>query len=385
MRILHVTPAFPPSTGYGGGPSVVHQVCRRLAERGHEVIVYTTDANDERSRLVAGCRTVDGAEVHYFRNVSNWMAYRFKLFAAPQMAWVMKPLLSRIDIIHVHDLRTFQSMLVHRFSTARPPYVLQAHGVMPKAGQLGMLKSVFDALWGARILQDAAGLIALNEREAEAYTELGVAKETIHVVPNGVDLSEYRMLPRQGMFRERYGLDEAKVILYLGRIHDSKGLDLLMQSFAGLTEQLSEVKLVVAGPDDGYLASLEDLIGSSKLEQHVVFTGFLSGKEKLAAYVDADVFATPRFTGFPLTFLEAMACGLPIVTTDAGDYIEGIDGRAGYVTQWDSDKYTCALHQILANPLQRAMLSEGARKMVREYDWDLIVARVESLYREILR
>jgi glycosyltransferase involved in cell wall biosynthesis len=385
MRILHVTPAFPPSTGYGGGPAVVHQVCKRLAKRGHEVIVYATDANDKHSRLVAGYKIVDDIEVYYFRNISNWLAYQLKLFLSPQMIRAMRQMSAGVDIIHIHDLRTFQSVVTCYFAQKRIPYVLQAHGVVPnKLGWLGKLKGFFDWLFGYKILQDAARLIALNEREADDYVRMGADRDKITIVPNGVDLSQYTALPRRGLFRERYGLGDARIVLFLGRVHESKGLDLLVQAFADLAEQLPDVKLVIAGPDDGYLGFLQNMTNSLNLGSRVIFSGFLSGQEKLAAFVDADVFATPRFTGFPLTFLEVMACGLPIVTTDVGDHIEGIDGRVGYVTRFDRIQYSNSLLNILTDPRLRASLGQGARQSAENYDWDMIVSRMEAIYQKVL-
>ncbi len=385
MRILHVTPAFPPSTGYGGGPAVVHQLCKRLVERGHEVTVYATDANDEHSRLAAGHRVVDGIEVYYFKNSSNWLAYRSKLFLSPRMIPAMRQTLAGVDIIHVHDLRTLQSVVTHHFAKKYVPYVLQAHGVVPnKLGWLGKLKEFFDWLFGCRILRDATELIALNEREASDYVSMGASREQIAIVPNGVDLAHYARLPRRGLFRAKYGLDDERIVLFLGRVHESKGLDLLVQAFADISKRLPDARLVIAGPDDGYMNSLQKMTKSLNLAPRVIFSGFLAGQEKLAAFVDADVFATPRFTGFPLTFLEVMACGLPIVTTDAGDHIEEIDGRAGCVTRFARVEYGDMLLKVLTDHQLRAKLGQGAGEMVEGYDWDLIATRMETIYQQIL-
>jgi glycosyltransferase involved in cell wall biosynthesis len=357
-----------------------------LVERGHEVTVLTTDANDAHSRLAAGRRVVDGIEVYYFKNLSNRLAYRFKVFLSPRMIRAMRRIVGEMDVIHVHDLRTLQSVVAHHFARKHGvPYVLQAHGVVPnKLGWLGKLKGLFDRLFGCRIMRDAAGLIALNEREANDYVEMGAGEERIAIVPNGVDLTQYVLLPRRGLFREKYDLDGESVVLFLGRVHESKGLDLLVQAFADVSQRLPDARLVIAGPDDGYMNVLQQMTESLGLGPRVVFSGFVSGQDKLAAFVDADVFATPRFTGFPLTFLEVMACGVPIVTTDAGDHLEEIDGRAGRVTRFDRGQYGDVLIEVLTDRQLRAKLGQGAGEMVEHYDWDVVAGRMEAIYRRLL-
>jgi len=384
VKIIHVVPAFIPASGYGGGPTVAHELAREQVQRGHDVCVFTTDANDQQSRLPAGYTRVDGIRVYYLRNLNNRLAYRYKLFFAPALLWELRQEIKDSDLIHMHDLRTSLNVVAYFYTKESLPYVLQAHGVLPKSGRLARWKSLFDRWVGYQIVKNAAGLLALNQREGAAYRDMGGDTEKIRIVPNGINRRKYEALPERGQFRGKYELGSRPVVLYLGRIHESKGLDFLLHAFANLVEEVTDARLVVAGFDDGYLRRLKEIVDMLDLEERVVLCGYLSGVDKLSAFRDADVFATPRFTGFPLTFLEAMTCGLPVVTTDAGDTLAGVDGEAGIVVRYDAEQYSNALAGILQDSQLRERLCRGAEQFALRHDWQRIADDIEVTYQKAL-
>ena len=156
------------------------------------------------------------------------------------------------------------------------------------------MKWVYDVLFGYRLLRDASKVIALSTVEAEQYRAMGVPEEKIAIIPNGIDLTEYANLPLKGSFKKKFGIDEdEKIVLYLGRIHKIKGIDILVRAFAEIIEKLDDVKLVIVGPDDGYLGEIETQIKSLNIKNKVLIPGPLYGEDKLAAYVDADVYVLP--------------------------------------------------------------------------------------------
>jgi glycosyltransferase involved in cell wall biosynthesis len=125
--------------------------------------------------------------------------------------------------------------------------MVQAHGSLTTYFHRGTLKRIFDKLWGYKILQGAANVIAITETEAGQYQSMGVSEDKIEIVPNGIDLSEFENLPQRGEFRRKYGLGNSeKMILYLGRIHKTKGLNMLLKAFHKLCEELEKIKLVIA-------------------------------------------------------------------------------------------------------------------------------------------
>ncbi len=388
MKILQVIPYFVPAWDYGGPVQVAYRLCKEMVARGHEVTVYTTDARDGKKRTEKKEELIDGIRVRRFPNLSNALASRVKIFLSPGMLPVIRDGLSRFDLVHLHEYWTLQNVMAHYYAKKfGVPYVLQVHGSLPIMADRQVLKRWYHNLWGKNLLRDAARVIALTGTEAEQYESRGVAKDRIVIIPNGIDLSEFANLPPKGEFREKYGLNSSvRIVLYLGRIHKTKGIGLLVQAFSRLIAEEQDVRLVLVGPDEGYLSELRDIAGKVGIGEKILITGPLYGTAKLEAYVDADVFVTPSFSGFPVTFLEACACGLPIVTTENGDRLDWIDRQAGYVTEYDAGQMGKAIARILHDLPLREKLGKNGMKIVREkFSWTAIAEQVEHVYFGCLR
>ena len=366
-----------------------YDLSRHLVKRGHEVTVFATekglrkDFNTRRNQPVI----IDEIETYYFRNASNYLAER--TFTIPyRLPFVARKRLEEFDIIHIHDYRRLAVPVIHYYAKKNNiPYVLQAHGSLTTFFQKGWLKRTFDAVWGYRILKDASRVIAVTRIEAEQYKSMGVSEDKIEIVPNGLDLSEFDNLPERGEFRRKYGLDsKQKIILYLGRIHKIKGLDLLCKAFADLTRILDGIILVIVGPDDGYLTFLKKLVNDSKISDKVLFTGPLFGKEKLEAYVDAEVCVLPSFYEiFGLTLLEAAACYTPVITTDRCDIADVINGQAGLVVPYDKDQLRDALLHMLSDDQMRRRFGKKGKLLVRErFSLDKIAEQMEGIYQALI-
>jgi len=223
--------------------------------------------------------------------------------------------------------------------------------------------------------------------EAEQYKGMGVSEDKIEIIPYGIDLSVFDNLPERGEFRRKYDLGSAqRIILYLGRIHQIKGLDLLAQAFTDLSKALSNIKLVIVGPDDGYLPALKKLITDLGINDKVLFTGPLYRQGKLEAYVDADVYVLPSiYEIFSITLLEAFACGTPVIATDRCGIADVINGQAGLVVPYDKEQLQQALLHMLDDHKMRLQFSERGKLLVREkFDWEKIAEQVERVYEDIL-
>jgi len=384
MKILLVTSRFPPRK-FGGMEASSYMLARNLARLGHRVTVYATDIRDRQSRIpdAKGIKKVDRIEVCYFRNLSNWLASRH-LYSPIGMVSALKRELSNFDIIHLNEYRCFQSIIVHYYAKKyNVPYVLQAHGSLARVMSKQRLKKIFDLIWGYRLLQDAAKLIALTPMEAEQYQSFGASKAKIETVPNGIDLAEFLKLPQRGRFRRKYGLaPDQKMVLYLARLHKIKGPDLLVRAFTSIVSQIKDAKLVIVGPDEGYLPTLKKLVTELDIESNILIVGPLYGKEKLEAYVDADVYVLPSvYETFPIAALEASACGTPIILTERCGIAGIIDGQAGLVVAYDKDKLSNAILRMLSNEEMRQKFAERGKSLVREkFNWLKIAEQVESLY-----
>ena len=387
MKILQVIPYFAPAWGYGGPIPVCYELSKKLVERGHTVAVYTTDACDSDSRIGIKKEILDGINIMRFRNISNYFAWYHNLFIPIGFANFIKKNLKNYDIVHLHDYRTLQNVVLYKYAYKyKIPYVLQPHGTSHIVLTKRKLKKLFDKRFGYKLINGSCAVLALNETEAKNLEKMGVKKDKIKIVPNGIDIGKFNNSIGKGIFRKKYSIQEnEKLILYVGRIHKSKGIDILIESFAELLHSLPDSKLVLVGPDDGYMEKMKTMVNKLEISNNVIFTGFVSHEEKMAAYVDADVFVTPNFTGFPITFLEAMYFGIPIITTNKGDKLDWLDKKVGYVTTYNTGDIANAVLKVLRdNSLCREFRENAQRLIKKEFNWDKITQKIENIYRKCI-
>ena len=388
MKILQVVDFFKPSWEAGGIVRVCYELSKRLAEKGHEVTVYTTDGFKSRLKVKKNQPVgFEGMEVYYFRNVSNYLAKRnfYLPYLLPRIA---KDEIQTFDIVHIHTYRSLLAISVWYYAKKyNIPYVLQVHGTVLPISQKQRLKKIFDIFFGYKILKDASKVIALTKTEAEQYKTMGLDEDTIEIVPNGIDLSEYDNLLKRGEFRKEYSIrDDEKVILYLGRIHKIKGINLLLKAFSDLVKKLDDVRLVIVGPDDGFLSTLKRQIDDLKGDDKIILTGPLYERDKLEAYADADVYVMPSvYETFPNTVLEAMACGTPVIITDRCGIADIVE-KVGYVVKYDKDQLRDAIFKVLSDKGLRGIFSEEGKRLVgEEFGWDKVVRKVEAIYEKYIK
>ncbi|MBN1160861.1 MAG: glycosyltransferase [Dehalococcoidales bacterium] len=384
MKILQVIPYFYPAWSYGGPPRSTYGLCKELVKRGHEVTVFTTDALDRHKRIEKKQEKTEGIEIRRFRNLNNYIAFRHRIFLSSGMMSAMKQDLKNYDIVHLNEFRTLQNLMAHHYALKyRVPYIVQPRGSLVNILAKQRLKRLFDAMGGRRLIQDATRLVALAPLELPQFIGYGVDEGKIDIVPNGIDLEEYRDLPSKGEFREKYGLEaKHRVVLFLGRVHRSKGIDLLIKAFSQLVGEYSEARLAIAGPDDGYLSTLKNLASDLNLKDRVIFTGGLFGVQKLAAYVDADVYTLPSFyESFGISVFEALACGTPVVVTDRCGIANIVKEKGGLAVQYEAASIRDGLRQMLGNEQRRQQYGREGQELVREkYGWGSIAAEMEKVY-----
>jgi len=390
MKILQVIPYFYPAWTYGGPVRVAYDVSRGLAKKGHEVTVYTSDMKNCCTRIDSRAREVDGIEVHYFRNLSAMIANEMKLFITPEIIPMIKRKIRSFDVAHLHEYRTFQNIAVHHYATKYGvPYVLQAHGSLPRIMAKQRLKWIYDVFFGYRFLKDASKVIALCQMEAEQYMSMGVSEEKIRVIPNGIDLSKYADLSPKGSFKMRFNIPEdKKIILYLGRIHKTKGIGFLVRAYAHLIKNMkyNDATLVIAGPDDGYLTEGKRLLTCLEVGDKAVFTGMLSEKEKLSAYVDSSIVVNvePRNV-FGLVPLEAATCSTPVVVSKGNAISETIcEGNFGSSVKYgEVNELAEIMGKMLRNDDLLTEMGQNGRKFIyANCNWANIVTKLEKVYKE---
>jgi len=392
MKILQVCPKFHHSIA-SGSTKVAYSVSKELAIRGHSVTVYTSDMKDKYTRIDHGVEEKDGVRVYRFQSIGTVITREMKIFVTPTIIPSLKNEIRSFDVIHVHEYRSFQNIVVHHYAKKYGvAYILQAHGSLPRIMTKQKLKLVYDVLFGYRLLRDASKVIALTQVEAEQYKRMSVPEEKIAIIPNGIDLSEYAELPPKGSFKRKFNIPEdRKIILYLGRIHKTKGIDFLVKAYAHLIKETNfrDAVLVIAGPDDGYLSEVKSLVHDLSVSDSVLFAGPLYGEDKLAAYVDSEVYVLPsRYETFPMTILEAYACGKPIVTSRVGGLKDLVkNGETGLLFEPGNVKQLArSIFNLLNDNNAAKEIGLKGKNFVREtFTIEKVVERLEKVYDEVVK
>lgn len=407
MKILHVAHFFYPCLSAGGVVNASYQIASNQS-KDNDVKVISSDSCKERLKFPNGRYDVDvdGIKVDYFRNLSNGFKLKTMLDTPLGAPFKIRKDIKDYDIVHIHEHRQTLAILASYFARKNNiPYIVQAHGSVLPFFQKEGLKNLFDKVFGFKILHNASCVFALTEVEKEQYLKMGVDEDKIEIVPLGINLEEYENLPAYGKFRSKFNIDENdKLILFVGRIHEIKGLGLLIDAFNDLINQDSEenslegnsednsednghsIKLAIVGPDDGYLTELEDKIEEYSLEENVIITGPLYNEEKQEALVDCDLFVMPsKYESFTTSGLEAMACSKPLVLTKNNHIHDWVDGNAGLACEDNKDSLRESIEKILFDEELSLIFARNGQKLIKEkYNWDIINNQILEIYNRYL-
>jgi glycosyltransferase involved in cell wall biosynthesis len=226
------------------------------------------------------------------------------------------------------------------------------------------------------VLKTAACFHATADSEREDIRRAGF-RQPICVLPNGIDVPPVVARPAPG----------PRQLLYLGRIHPKKGIDILLNAWRDVQRRFADWELHIAGPDnEGYLATMQGLARQLRLER-VIFRGPLYGDEKSRAYRAASAFVLPTHSeNFGMTVAEALAAGTPAIVTTGAPW-EGLATEgAGWWIQIGIDPLVACLTEVLALPTSRlSEMGETGRKwMARDYSWRQIAGELSLVYRWLL-
>ncbi|MFH1169605.1 MAG: glycosyltransferase [Chloroflexota bacterium] len=386
---------YPPALSFGGPPRVMFDLGKELLAKGHSIAAYTTDimsVEDWRARIEKQDEVTDGIAVHRFRRVrfSDRLLTKFLKLWAGGVGMEYARNAGNFDIVHVADItHPLALQCTSRASRAKVPYVVSIFGNLSPSKHLPerVLRGTFDLLWGGRMLKNAAALLVQTPHEAELCSQY-TSEDRIVPMHLPIDMGQFQHLPARGRFREKYNLGQTdKVVLFLGRLHEYKGVQLLVAAVAGLPEKHG-LRLVVAGSDEGYRATLERQIKSLGIENRVLFTGPIFGEDKLEAYLDADVFVTTPVTyeETSLAALEACACGTPVIVTERNAIPGLVEHEAGFQIHYDKEELAGALLKILDSSALKEKMGRNARRLIeQEYALDKVVGRLEGLFLSILQ
>ncbi|MFL6130525.1 MAG: glycosyltransferase [Mycobacteriales bacterium] len=395
MRIAMVSEHASPLAAVGGvdaGGQNVHvdALSRALARAGHEVTVHTRRDSPELPERVV---TEDGVVVEHLDAGPAEAVPKDQLL--PHVGELGRALADRFaaappDIVHAHFWMSGLAALAATRSAgtaAEPPVVQTFHA-------LGVTKRRFqgrqDTSPPVRIrmeralARDVAAVIATSSDEEQELVRMGTARDRITVLPSGVDIEVFTP---DGPVAERGPL---RRVLSVGRLVPRKGFDTVIRALTAVPD----AELIIAGGPVGDLAGdreatrLRRLAERLRVADRARLVGAVARPDMPALLRSADlVVCTPWYEPFGIVPLEAMACGVPVVATSVGGFLDTVvDGATGtLVPPQRPDRLASAVRKLLAEPFWReAYGTAGVDRARSRYSWDRIAASTLDVYESVL-
>lgn len=379
MKIVHVLDTLDPRDG--GPPQVAMRQAAALAGLGHDVSILHCRPDPDR---VAPTRTtiegVPGHERVTILEVARDDIRKLRGRARPGSLDCLRG----AEWLQLHQIWHPMLRAVARFARHEGiPYSMRPAGSLSRwmISQKRWKKRLGLALGYRRMIDGARFLQALNKDEAHEISFFGPTNP-VEIVPNGIFPEEISPLPDRGRFRASHPqLGSHRYVVSVGRLHYSKGYDVLMPAFARVARALPDVDLVLVGPDGGKQADLAALAVSLGVRERVHFAGPVYGRTKFEALVDASVFCLPsRHEAFSNAITEALASGLPCVISPGAHFPEVAESRSGRIVEIDEAALADALLSILRDSHLASEMSRNGQRLAHSYLWPEIAARLAALF-----
>ena len=382
MKILHVVPTYYPAVRYGGPVQSVHGLAAALAAQGHDVHVYTTNADGQGVSPVPLDRPVllDGVTVWYFATSVGRRLYRSR-----GMGQALDSNVESFDIVHLHSVFLWPTSAGAKAARrAGVPYVLSPRGML--VGDLICRKSflakrAWITLFERRNIEKAAVVHLTSEVEALELRTLGFRCVRSAIVANGIELPDNKLQNDDSI--AAFASDRPYVV-FLGRLNWKKGLDRLIPAM----QQVTNADLLIAGNDEeNYRPKLEVLARRCGVTDRVRFLGPVHGERKWALLSSAQFLALPSYSeNFGNVVLEAMAARCAVVVTPEVGLAKMVqETGCGVVATGDPKNFGLEMKRLLDDHERRRCMGNAGRRAVEaEFTWNLVSKRMLDVYAHAL-
>lgn len=363
MRAVHVVPRL--HVGQSGLGNAVRDICRAQRAVGLDIELHVLSPQGQ--EVGGGVSVRTHASLPVLRSVG----------VSPSMQRALREAARSADVLHNHGLWMMPNVYpADAVRGTRCRLVASPHGVFsPWALSISRWKKrLFWHALQSRAFTEAACLHATVPHEHEDIRRQGL-RAPVAIVPNGVHLPERLAFEEPPTERRR--------LLFLSRLHPTKGVEFLIESWREVQDRFPEWEVRVVGPPEGdYLERMQALVDHLGAER-VTFAGAAYGEEKEREFRSADLFVLPtRSENFGLAVAEALAYGLPVVVTQGAPWSGLLDHRCG----WWPELGTGPLVEVLrdALPLPRETLREmglrGREWMAADYSWERTGGMLRATY-----
>lgn len=396
MRICLISREYPPDTGFGGIATFTKHLAHGLKSLGHEVVVVALAKSKAKVADDNGI-TVHRVEGYSFttklgaiNRLTPYSKYVLQCCTALWDKFAELHELERFDVVDTPELLaegiipaiTQAVPQVIRLYTPHSKFIAEKlHNVVPSFDHqfVAMLERI-------AMLQTDVLTSPSNDLAQFVAGDLGLPVERIQIVRNPIDTSVFTPEGELALSKS----DKLRIV-FVGRLEGRKGITYLVDAIPLVVAQYPNVEFVIIGDDTttgegmtSVLASLKKALEASNCTKYVKFIDRISLDELPSYYRSADISVVPSvYDNSPYTCLEAMACGKPVIGTDAGgtkEYIEhGVSGLI--IPACDTNALAQACIELLSNSAERKHLSDGAReRAVKHFDRTEIARQTVACY-----
>ncbi len=367
-------------------------LAKELVKKGHEVTVFSSSSAMKKHDAKKE-ETIEGIK-----------AKRFNPLSPANFFHILK---KEYDVLHMHHLGymapiSSYGMLANK--ARKKPTVFTMHGIYHNPYIVKNVDDPFSAKitrniqtnfpyfrpwkitnWFAHLPLKADKITALTQWEKNELLKFGVEENRINVIPNGIDLKKYYARKSKNFLKNKFGIDGEK-LLFVGQPARRKGWEYFVRAMPHVLKEHPDAKAVFIGYRSD--KSVENLCRELGVEKNTVFLGFLKEDEKIAAYQSSDLFVFPTlYEGFGIIFLEAMASGLPIVTTNTAGNNEIVEnGKNGLLTKCkDEQAVSDAIVKLLSDRRMMARIRKNNIKKSKSCDWKNVAKNYMEVYESVVK
>ena len=389
LKILMLSWEYPPFK-VGGLAAHVYDLSKMLVKKGYTIHVVTCSFPG-----AADYELVDGVHVHRFD------AYEIPAPEFLQWDLNMNVLMERkaieiikehdIDIIHAHDWLVASAAigLKHLF---RKPMIATIHS-LERGRRNGLFNDgqhMIDQIENLLIQEAWHNIVCSQYMQSLCHFSFRFPNDKMTIIPNGVRYNDFSVELSKGdavTHHKKYARIEEQIVAYIGRLVPEKGVNVLLGAVKPVLEKMPNTKFVVAG-EGWHRNELQRITKELRIEDKVLFTGYLPEEDFLAYFNVSDILVVPStYEPFGIVALEGMATKTPIIVSDVGGLSEIVDH------QWTGMKVPPDNSQALADSIVELLNNETLRnrivlnaidKLKHVYDWSIIADHTTKVYKNVL-
>jgi glycosyltransferase involved in cell wall biosynthesis len=392
MKILHIIPSLSPVRG---GPSqALLEMVQAQRQQGIDAVVATTNDHGDTTFSAPFGQRIDSGSIPelvgpsvpvwiFPRVLSQRVALR-EFAIAPAMApWLWRHV-PEFDLVHIHAIFNYPTTLGMAVAKARGvPYIVRPIGSLGRWSleQSRTKKQLYLNIVGRRLLEASDALHFTTVQEQQEALEAGFGGASF-ILPHGVQVPAVSSEARQQLQAELQIPTDHQILLFLSRLHPKKGIEYLIDALANLPEE--NITLVIAGSGDaGYETTINQRIQIAGLSQQIRTIGFVSGERKNLLLQGSDLFVLPSYSeNLGIAVLEAMAAGLPVITTPEVAISPLIQThQTGLVTTPYLPNLAMAIQHYLHHPELAYRDGQNGRNLVEiQFSWPTQATRLVDQY-----